>query len=136
MRYLLILALSLTAFAGGLYLEVTPGTGSTLATARVTACHEPAKSTVSASVVTVVDGQLRRQPLQVAAVPGQDGVFAISGSLPDGNVTIELTVTNPEYGSYQPRVLIRAEGRKMQMATMKHYFGVPPKLKDYRHLAE
>ena len=54
----LFTAFSLSAFAGGLYLEITQGSAGTLLNARVTACHEPAKSSVKASIVTIVDGQL------------------------------------------------------------------------------
>ena len=50
--------------------KAPPGT---LLNARVTACHEPAKSTVKASVVTIVDGQLKRQPLRVEAVANSLG---------------------------------------------------------------
>lgn len=129
----LFAAFSFTAFAGGLYLEITPGSGGlVLLNARVTACHEPAKSSVKASTVTIVDGQLIRQPLRVEAVANQPGVFAISGSMPDATVVVEVAVTNPEYASYEPRALLRAAAGKIQLASRKQFFSVPPKLADYR----
>lgn len=128
----LFAAFSFTAFAGGLYLEITQGSAGTLLNARVTACHEPAKSTVKASVVTIVDGQLKRQPLRVEAVANQPGVFAISGPMPDATVVVEVAVTNPEYASYEPRTLLRATAGRVQLASRKQFFSVPPKLADYR----
>ena len=130
----LLLALSPAALAGGLYLEISQGASGALLHAKVTACHEPAKSVVTASIVTVVNGELQRQPLQVAPIAHQAGVFAISGALPAGNVIVELAVTNPQFKNYQPRVLIRAEGSKLQLATKKHFFSVPPQVADYRQV--
>ena len=128
----LFAAFSFTAFAGGLYLEITQGSAGTLLNARVTACHEPAKSTVQASVVTLVDGQLKRQALRVEAVTNQPGVFAVSGSMPDATAIVEVAVTNPEYANYEPRTLLRAVAGKVQLASRKQFFSVPPKLADYR----
>ena len=128
----LFAAFSFTAFAGGLYLEITQGSALVLLNARVTACHEPAKSTVKASVVTIVDGQLKRQPLRVEAVANQPGVFSISGPMPDANVIVEVAVTNPEYASYEPRTLLRATAGKIQLASRRQFFSVSPKLADYR----
>ena len=129
----LFAAFSFTAFAGGgLNLEITQGSAGALLNARVTACQDPAKSSVKASVVTIVDGQLKRQPLRVEAVANQPGVFAISGSMPDATVVVEVTVTNPEYESYEPRALMRAAAGKIQLASLKQFFSVPPKLADYR----
>ncbi len=122
---------SLTAFAGGLYLEITPGSAGTLLNARVTACHEPAKSTVEASVVTIVDGRLKRQPLRVEAVANQPGVFSISGPMPDANAIVEVAVTNPEYANYEPRTLLRAAAGKVQLASRKQFVRVP-QMADYR----
>ena len=128
----LFTAFSFSAFAGGLYLEITQGSTGTLLHARVTACHEPAKSIVKASVVTIVDGQLKRHPLRVEAVANQPGVFAISGSMPDATVVVEVSVTNPEYASYEPTALLRATAGKIQLASRKQFLNVPPKLVDYR----
>ena len=128
----LFTAFSFSAFAGGLYLEITHGSAGALLNARVTACHEPAKSSVKASIVTIVDGQLKRQPLRVEAVANQPGAFAISGSMPDATVIVEVSVTNPEYASYEPRALLRAAAGKIQLDSRNQFFSVPPKLADYR----
>lgn len=128
----LLAACALTGFAGGLYLEVTPGSSGALLTARVTACHEPAKSTVTAHSVTMVAGQLKRQALVVSPVANQPGVFSVAGELPSAAAIVELTVTNPEYEKYEPRVLIRSVAGKVQLERKKHFFSVAPKLADYR----
>jgi hypothetical protein len=127
---------SLSAFAGGLYLEISQGTSGALLTGRVTSCHEPAKSVVTANLVTIVDGRLQRQVIAVAPVPNQPGTFAISGQLPSSAVVIELGVTNPEFKNYEPKVLIRADAGKVQLATKKHFFSTGPQLADYRQALE
>jgi hypothetical protein len=129
---LLLAAVSLTAFAGGLYLEVSQGASGALLTAKVTACHEPAKSTVTAYLVTFVGGQLQRQPIKVTPIVNQPGVFSIFGALPDTRAVVELAVTNPQFKDYQPRVLIRSESGKLQLASKHHFFSVPPNPGDYR----
>lgn len=128
----LFAAFSLTAFAGGLYLEISQGAPGTLLKARVTACHEPAKSTLTAHSVTIVDGQIKRQPLGVAAVPNQPGVFTVSGQLPSATAIVELAVTNPEYEKYEPRVLIRSSAGKAILESKKHFFSRGPQMADYR----
>ena len=134
--FALLAAFSLTAFAGGLYLEITNGTSGALLTARVTSCHEPAKSVVTANLVTIVDGQLKRQAIAVAPVANQPGMFAITGQLPSTNVVVELGVTNPEFKNYEPKVLIHAASGKVQVASKKHFFSVGPTLADYRQALE
>jgi hypothetical protein len=131
----LLAAFSLSAFAGGLYLEISQGQAGALLTAKVTACHEPARSTVTAHIVRVVEGQLQRQPVTVTPVANQPGVFSVSGQLPAANVTLELAVTNPEYKNYEPRVLIQAVMGKLLLDTKKHFFSAGPKVADYRQTA-
>ena len=128
----LLAAFSLTAFAGGLRLDISQGAAGALLTARVTSCQEPAKSVVTANIVTIVDGQLQRQAIAVTPVASQPGVFAISGQLPTSNVIVELGVTHPEFQNYEPKVLIRADAGKVQLATKKHFYRVGPVLGDYR----
>lgn len=135
MKLLVLLAtLSLSSFAGGLYLEIAPGAAGQLVTARVTACHEPAKSVVTAHLVTLNDGKLHRQPIAVKPVSGQAGLFAVAGPLPQEHGILELAVTNPEFKNYEPKVLIRADAGKVQIASKKHFFSTGPALADYRQV--
>jgi hypothetical protein len=125
------------AFAGGLFVEVgnpeaNPEAKSVNAVlvARVTACHEPAKSTLTAHSVQMVNGEIQRTPLTVAPLK-TPGTFAIIGSVPRGSA-IDLAVTNPEYKNYQPRVLIRTDAQGIRWASAKRFFSIPPTENDIR----
>lgn len=136
-------AAAVGAFAGALVLEVgNPEANSeakgmqALVVARVTACHEPAKSTVTASVLQLKDGKIERTPLEVRPL-ATGGTFAVVGSIPTGNTAaIELAVTNPEYKNYEPRVLIRRDAAGIQWASLKRFFGAPPTAGDVKTLLE
>jgi hypothetical protein len=126
-----------TAFAGALVLEVgNPEANpeakamNAVLVARVTACHEPAKSTLTANHVQSVNGELRRTPLQVIPMK-TGGTFAVVGTIPKGSA-IDLAVTNPEYANYEPRVLIRADAQGIQWAGMKRFYSTPPNDDDIR----
>jgi hypothetical protein len=119
------------AWAGALTLEVgnpeaNPEAKSMHAAlvARVTACREPAKSTVTASAVQWQNGEILRTPLKVVPLTTA-GSFAVIGAVPQGGV-IDLAVSNPEYKNYQPRVLIRSDSHGVQMASVRRFYSVPP----------
>lgn len=123
--------LAITAFAGALILEIgSPDTNpearalNALIVARVTACHEPAKSTVTASLLQLDGGQLRSTPIKVEPLKAP-GTFAIIGQVP-GRGIVDLAVTNPEYQNYRPRVLIRTGGHGLELASMRRYYSTPP----------
>lgn len=125
------------AWAGALVLEIgnpeaNPEARSMNAAlvARVTACHDPAKSTVTASFVQYEGGGLRRTPLKVAPLRTA-GTFAILGVVPPGSV-IDLAVANPEYENYQPRVLIRSDSHGVQWASVRRFFSTPPNDSDVK----
>jgi hypothetical protein len=127
------------AWAGALVLEVGNPDGNPEAksmnaalVARVTACHEPAKSKVTASYVRSYNGELRRTQLKVTALQ-TPGAFAILGEVPPGSV-IDLAVTNPEYENYQPRVLIRSDSHGVQWASIRRFFSTPPNDADVKSI--
>jgi hypothetical protein len=129
----------LASWAGALILEVgnpeaNPEAKSMNATlvARVTACHDPAKSKVTASFVRSDGGQLKRKQLEVAALQ-TPGTFAILGAVPPGSV-IDLAVTNPEYPNYQPRVLIRSDSNGVEWSSIQHFFSTPPTESDVKSI--
>jgi hypothetical protein len=134
-----ILAMGTPVFAGGLYLEVgNPEANAeakamhAILVARVTACHEPAKSTVTATAVQLSGDGLRRTELKVVPL-ANPGTFAIVGTLPAGNSAIDLAVTNPEYkNNYEPRVLIRSDTTQIQWASVKRFFSKPPTVDDIK----
>ncbi len=139
-RSLALAAISVVAaWAGALTLEISkpeavPEAKSMNAAlvARVTACHEPAKSKVTASFVRSDGGELQRIPLKVMALQ-TPGAFAIVGVVPPGSV-IDLAVTNPEYRNYQPRVLIRTDSHGVQWASVRRFFGTPPTDSDVKSI--
>ncbi len=121
----------MSAWAGALVLEVgnpdaNPEAKSlnAVVVARATACHDPAKSTVTASLVQFSSGELQRTPLKVLPLKAA-GTFAVIGAVPRGSV-IDLAVTNPEYRNYQPRVLIRGDEQGVELASVRRFFSTPP----------
>jgi len=102
--------------------------------AEMTACHEPAKSVVKASVVQMKNGEMRRTQLQVTPLKTA-GTFAVIGTVPAGSV-IELSVTNPEYKNYEPRVLVRSGAHGVELANVKRFFGTPPTDADVKAMFE
>lgn len=127
------------SWAGALLLEIgKPETNSEAASlnavlvARTTACHDPAKSKLTASLVRGVGGELRRTPLKVVALQTA-GTFAIVGAVPPASV-IDLAVTNPEYQNYEPRVLIRTDSHGVQWSSVRRFFGTPPTVSDMKSI--
>jgi hypothetical protein len=138
----LAVTLSTPGFAGALYLEVgnpeaaaeAKAMGAIL-TARVTACHDPAKSVVTANIIQVTGNDARRTELKVRPL-ATPGFFAIVGDLPSGNSAIELAVTNPDYKNYEPRVLVHASPTGVQWASVSRFFGTPPTVADIKAAAD
>jgi len=137
----LTMACGLPAFAGGLYIEVgSPANNSeaqslhALAVARVSACHEPAKSVVTAAAINSADG-LHRIPLKVVPLAA-GGTFAIIGTLPPGISVVDIAVSNPEYNNYQPHAFVRASGSAVEWASVKRFFGTPATPVDVRAMLE
>jgi hypothetical protein len=130
---------AVASWAGALILEVgnpaaNPEAKSINATlvARVTACHDPAKSKVTASFVRSYGGELKRKQLEVTALQ-TPGTFAIVGAAPPGSV-IDLAVTNPEYQNYQPRVLIRSDAHGVEWSSISRFFSTPPTDSDVKSI--
>ena len=129
------------AWAGALVLEVgNPAANpeaksmNAVIVARVTACHEPAKSTVTASFVQSNNGEIQRTPLKVVPLK-TGGTFAVLGTMPRDGV-IDLAVTNPEYKDYQPRVLLRGDSHGVQWASVRRFYSRPPTAADVRSILE
>jgi hypothetical protein len=141
MRRFLVLAtiFTVSAYAGALVVEVSNPEANAEAkslhaavVADVSACHEPAKSVVSAFLIRDNNGSMQRVPLQVTPLK-KAGTFAIIGDVPPASV-IDLTVANPVYGTYQPHVLIRSDEHGMQWTSVKRFFKTPPTDADVRAL--
>lgn len=133
--------LAVVGWAGALQLEIGNPQANTEAKdlqavllARVTACREPAKSTLTANAVHLEGAAVVRTPLQVRALR-TPGLFAVIGAVPAGSV-IDLAVTNPEYANYQPRVLLRSSTQGVQWASVKRFFSTPPTEADLQRLLQ
>jgi hypothetical protein len=137
----LAITLAAGAWAGALTLQIgnpesSPEAVSMNATliADVTACVEPAKSTVSASYIQVTEKVLRRTELRVMPMKTA-GKFAVVGAVPAGSV-VEVRVSNPEYRNYQPRVLLRRDAKGIEWSSIKRFYSTPPTDSDVRAVLE
>jgi hypothetical protein len=129
------------AWAGALTLQIAnPDTNAEAKSlnatliADVTACHEPAKSKVTASYIRMTKNGIERTELQVASLKSP-GKFALIGKAPAGSV-IELTVTNPQFQNYEPRVLLHTNATGVDFASIKHFYGVAPTKADVKAALE
>jgi hypothetical protein len=129
---LVVSILSTPLWAGALLLQVgNPGSdpealqNHAALVARVTACHSPAKTTVSATAEGVVNGIRQSIPLKVIAL-STAGSFAVAHEWPEqGNWVIKMVATNPEYKDYATSVVVPVRGDAVQLGSAKHYYRVP-----------
>jgi hypothetical protein len=63
------------------------------------------------------------------------GKFAVIGAVP-ANSVIEVSVTNPNYNNYQPRVLVRKDAGGIQFASIKRFYSTPPSDSDVKAVLE
>ncbi|HCC57898.1 MAG TPA: hypothetical protein DEQ47_11680 [Solibacterales bacterium] len=138
MKRFLVLATLWTvgAYAGTLVVQVSnPETNAeakslnAVVVADVTACHEPAKSTVTAYLI---QPDMQRVALRVMPLK-QPGTFAIIGAVPPSSV-IDVVGNNPEYRDFHPHVLIRSDEHGVRWTTVKRFFSKPPTDADVRAL--
>jgi hypothetical protein len=91
--------------------------------ARVTSCHEPARSVVTATLVRSLDGELQRTPLKVTPL-SSEGFFAVTGAdASEGPAVIEMAVTNPQFQNYKPHVLVPVSTGGVQWDSVKRFSG-------------
>jgi len=130
-----LFALSILAvplFAGALLLEVgNPASNPeamknhAILVARITACHAPGETTVTATAEGVVDGVRKSIPLKVISLSAS-GTFAVAREWPEqGAWAIKLVATNPEYRDYATSVLVPIRNDSVQLSAAKHYFRRP-----------
>jgi hypothetical protein len=130
-----LLALSLLAaplWAGALLLTIGNPSADPAAmaqhavlVARITACHSPEKTTVTASAEGFVNGVRKSIPLKVTALPTA-GTFGVTRQWPDqGTWAIKLIATNPEYKDYATGLVVPSENGSVQFQAVKQYFHAP-----------
>ncbi len=132
-RSTIVLALgTLPLLAGALTLETTNPASNPEAmsmgavlTARITACHSPEKTTVTATAEGFVNGSRQAIPLTVTALH-TPGTFAIRRQWPEtGNWAIRLVASNPDYGTYKTGVVVPTNGSNIEWAAAKHFYREP-----------
>ena len=130
---------ALGVWAGALLLDVErPDTNpeakrmNAMLVIRSTACHEPAKSVVTATYVQQSGGEMKRTAMKVVRLESP-GLYAVLGEAPAGSL-LDLAVNNPEYKNYQPRVLIRTDGHGPVWESARRFFGKSPSDADFKGL--
>jgi hypothetical protein len=126
-----LFALSILAaplFAGALLLEIGNPAGNQEAlakqavlVARITACHSPEKTTVTATAEGLVNGARSSIPLKVISL-STAGMFAVAREWPEqGTWAVKMIATNPDYKDYATSVVIPMQKSLVQLSTVKHY---------------
>ncbi len=121
--------LALPLFAGALMLEIgNPASNPealrdhAVLVARITACHSPEKTIVSASAEGVLNGVRQSTPLKVISL-STAGQFALTREWPKGGTwAIRIVATNPDYKDYATSVVVPIHNDAVQLSAAKHYF--------------
>lgn len=121
--------LAIPLFAGALLLEVGNPSANPEAlrnhavlVARITACHSPEKTTVSATAEGIVNGVRQSIPLKVISL-STAGTFAVTRQWPEqGTWAVKMVATNPEYKDYATSVVVPLRNDSAQLSAAKHYF--------------
>jgi hypothetical protein len=93
--------------------------------ARITACHSPEKTTVTATAEGMVDGVRKTIPLKVISLSAP-GMFALTREWPaEGAWAVKMIATNPDYKDYATSVVVPIEKNSAQLGAVKRYVHVP-----------
>lgn len=119
-------------FAGALLLQVGNPAANPEAlekhavlVARITACHSPEKTTVTATAEGMINGVRQTIPLKVVPL-STAGTFAVTHEWPDqGTWAVKMIATNPDYKDYATSVVVPIEKNSGQFEAVKHYFHAP-----------
>ncbi len=118
--------------AGALLLQVSNPAGNLEAlekqavlVARITACHSPEKTRVTATAEGVVNGMRKTVSLKVISL-STAGTFAVTREWPEEGIwAIKMIATNPDYNNYATGVVVPMQKNSAQRSAVKHYFHVP-----------
>ncbi|HXJ38768.1 MAG TPA: hypothetical protein VNH18_05790, partial [Bryobacteraceae bacterium] len=97
--------MSLPVFAGNFIIQAdNPKTNpeamakNVVVLARISSCHSPEKTTVTATADGIINGKRQTLPLKVIHL-SDSGVYAVAHGWPaEGTWTVTMTATNPDYG--------------------------------------
>ena len=127
-------AATLTApvFGGALTLQASDPAGNAEALAkhavviaRITACHSPEKTTVTATAEGIVGGKRQSIPLKVMYL-STPGTFAVAREWPkEGAWAVQMIATNPDYKDYATAVIVPLRHEAIEWASVKHVYHAP-----------
>ena len=131
-KTLLAVSIATPIFAGALTLEIGNPANSPEAKAkhvvllaRITACHSPEKTDITATAEGLVDGSRKSIPLTVIRL-STPGTFGVAREWPDQGVwAVQMIATNPDYKNYATGILAPVERDFIRWAAVKHYFHAP-----------
>jgi hypothetical protein len=114
-------------FAGGFVLGVgnpkanpEAAAKNAVVVARITSCHSPEKTVMTATAESISGGKRVSIPLTLSKLSAP-GTFAISQQWPkEGVWTIVVVASNPEYGDYATSVFVPVQNESFSWAEVKH----------------
>jgi hypothetical protein len=119
-------------FAGAMVLEIGNPSANPEAqakyavlVARLTACHSPEKTILTAEAEGLVNGARTSIPLKVIPLSAA-GTFAVAREWPaEGSWVVKLIASNPEYKDYVSATLVPVEKDRLQWTGIKRYYHGP-----------
>ncbi|MGA8030557.1 MAG: hypothetical protein WB992_25720 [Bryobacteraceae bacterium] len=90
------------------------------------ACHDPEKTTVTATAEGIVNGKRESIPLKLITLSDQSS-YALTRQWPaDGKWIIALTEANPKFNG-QPSVIVKVDGDSVDFASITRLTQAPEK---------
>jgi len=119
-------------FAGALLVEIGNPAANTEAqakhavlVARITACHSPEKTVLSATAEGLLNGVRKSIPLKVIPF-STAGTFGVGRQWPSqGSWIVKIIATNPDYKNYATSALVPFENDHFEWGAIKHYSHAP-----------
>lgn len=119
-------------FAGALTLRIDDAKANpdaiaknAVVVARITACHSPEKTTVTATADGVVNGQRQTIRLKVENL-SEPGAFAVVRQWPrEGAWTVTLIATNPDYRNYATSIVVPIRKDEANRAEARVFYRAP-----------
>ncbi|HEY3936528.1 MAG TPA: hypothetical protein VGL97_03820 [Bryobacteraceae bacterium] len=89
--------------------------------ARITACHSPEKTIVTAKAMGSVDGRQQSIPLHVISL-STPGTYAVTHEWPEqGAWVVQFEATNPDYKRYATGARVEVNGNTVEWTKVKPY---------------
>jgi hypothetical protein len=130
--FLAVPILAAPLWAGGMWLQVGNPAANAEATAkqavlvaRITACHAPEKTALTATAEGITDSGRQTIPLKVVRLSKPD-TFAVRREWPQsGEWVVKIVATNPEYKGRATSVLVPVKNDSFNWAGVKYYPHAP-----------